>query len=98
MYHLLSVLAGLFVALMVLVNGELSSYYGLYSSTVVIHIVGLLFVFIILAVKRERIFPIKKQSFHLYLGGAIGVANVVFCNIAFGRISLSAILALSLLG
>lgn len=98
MYHFLSVLAGIFVALMVLMNGELSSYYGVYSSTLVIHIVGLLLVFVILAFKREHVFPAKKQSFHLYLGGAVGVVNVVFCNIAFGRISLSAILALGLLG
>lgn len=98
MYHFLSVLAGVFVAIMVLVNGQLSSYYGVYSSTVVIHIVGLLLVFIILAVKRENIFNVKRQRFYLYLGGAVGVVNVVFCNIAFGRISLSAILALGLLG
>ncbi len=98
MYHFLSVLAGIFIAIMLLVNGELSSYYGVYSSTVVIHIAGLLLVLIIFAFKREHVFPIKKLPFHLYLGGAVGVANVVFCIIAFGRISLSAILALSLLG
>ncbi len=98
MYHFLSVLAGVFIAVMVLVNGELSSLYGVYSSTVVIHIVGLLLVLVILAVKRERLFPVKRKSLYLYLGGAIGVANVVFCNMAFGKISLSAILALGLLG
>lgn len=98
MYHFLSVLAGIFVAIMVLVNGELSSYYGVYSSTVVIHIVGLLLVFVILAIKREKIYTVNKKSLHLYLGGAVGVANVAFCNIAFGKISLSAILALGLLG
>ena len=98
MYHVLSVLAGILVAIMVAVNGELSSYSGVYSSTVVIHIVGLLFVLLPLAIRRERIFPLKRQPLYLYTGGAIGVTTVVFSNIAFGSISVSAIIALSLLG
>lgn len=97
MYHFLSVLAGILAAVMVAVNGKLSTYYGIYSSTVVIHIVGLILVCIILAVRRKRIF-LDKQPVHLYLGGAVGVATVVFCNMAFGKISVSAIIALSLLG
>jgi transporter family-2 protein len=96
MYHILSVLAGVLVALSVALNGELSSYYGLYSSSVLIHIVGLVCVCIIMTAKREKFFPLKRQPFHLYLGGAIGVVTVVFCNIAYGKISVSAILALSL--
>lgn len=98
MYHFLSVLAGVFAAVMIAVNGELSSYYGLYSSTVVIHIIGLILVLLICAERRERIFSGEKQHFHLYLGGVLGVATVVFCNIAFSSISVSAILALGLLG
>lgn len=70
MYHILSVLAGILVAISVAQNGELGASFGLYSSTVIIHMVGLLFVCIILAVKREKFFPVKKMPFHLYLGGA----------------------------
>ncbi|MGE5494999.1 MAG: DMT family transporter [Burkholderiales bacterium] len=98
MYHVLSVLAGIIVAVMVAVNGKLSSYSGVYSSTVVIHIVGLLTVLLLLAIRRERVFSVKRQPLYMYLGGAIGVASVVFSNIAFGSISVSAIIALSLLG
>lgn len=98
MYHFLSVLSGVFAAVMVVVNGELSSYYGLYSSTVVIHIIGLIFVLLISVARRERIFPAEKQRFYLYLGGVLGVITVVFCNFAFSSISVSAILALGLLG
>lgn len=98
MYYFLSVLAGVFIAVMVMINGKLTAYYGVYSATAVIHLVGLLFVLVLLAAKRERIRPDQKLPFHLYLGGAVGFLTVVFNNISFGRISLSAILALGLLG
>jgi transporter family-2 protein len=98
MYHFLSVLGGIFVAVMVAINGELTSYYGLYSATVVIHLVGLIFISVLLAFRRERFLPAKKLPFHLYLGGAVGVSTVVFTNMAYGKISVSAILAIGLLG
>lgn len=98
MYYFLSVLAGLFIAVMVMINGKLTGHYGPYSATVIIHIVGLAFSLILLAAKRQKILPAKKLPFHLYLGGAVGLLTVVFNNISFGRISLSAILALGLLG
>jgi transporter family-2 protein len=98
MYHFLSVLGGVFVAVMIAINGELTSYYGLYSATVVIHLVGLIFITMLLALRRKRFLPAKKLPFHLYLGGAVGVATVVFTNMAYSKISVSAILAIGLLG
>ena len=98
MYYFLSIIAGIFIAVMVLMNGDLTEVYGLYSATALIHVVGLVFSGIILAIKRQNPLSGKKLPFHLYLGGAVGVQTVVFNNMAFGRISLSAILALSLLG
>jgi len=98
MYYAVSVIAGVCIAVMVMINGKLTTYYGVYSATMVIHLVGLLFAMILLGVKGQRILPAKKLPFHLYLGGAVGLLTVVFNNISFGRISLSAILALGLLG
>lgn len=98
MYYISSVIAGIFIAVMVMINGKLTAYYGVYSATMVIHMVGLIFSLILLGARRERIFTKKKLPFHLYLGGAVGLLTVLFNNISFGRISLSAILALGLLG
>ncbi len=98
MYHFLSILAGIFIALMVSINGELTSDFGLYSATVIFNLVALLFASVFLAAKRQSFLPNKKTPFHLYLGGAIGVATIVFNNMAFGKISVSAILALCLFG
>ncbi len=97
MYYLLSMLTGILVSVMVAFNGGLTKQYGVYSATVIIHIAGLLLISFLLLIKKSHSFS-QKQAWYLYLGGALGVATVVFTNVAFGRISISAILALGLFG
>jgi transporter family-2 protein len=82
---------------MVALNGGLTVQYGVYSATVIVHITGLILISIFLLAKRERPFN-KRHTWFLYLGGIIGVFTTVFNNFAFGRISVSAILALGLFG
>jgi transporter family-2 protein len=97
MYYFLSLLTGVLISVMVALNGGLTVQYGVYSATVIIHITGLILISIFLLAKRERPF-IKRYAWFLYLGGIIGVFTTVFNNLAFGRISVSAILALGLFG
>jgi transporter family-2 protein len=97
MHYILSLLAGVLASVIVLANGQLAEQTGAYSSVVFNHITGLILIAVIVLIKRERPFA-KRQSWFLYLGGAIGVGTVVFTNFAFSRISVSEILALSLLG
>ena len=98
MYYILSILAGAIVSVMVTVNGKLSDSYGAYLATAVIHLVGLLFAAFATAAKKQTLLPAKKIPLHLYLGGVVGVMTVIFNNLSFGRISVSAILAISLFG
>ena len=97
MYYFFSLLTGILIAVMIAVNGGLSEYYGVYLSTIIIHIVGLGFITALALLNRERLFAARHPWF-LYLGGALGVSIVVANNLAFGRISVSAILALGLFG
>ena len=97
MAYFLSLLTGILISVMVAVNGVLTERYGVYSATVIIHVAGLLLISASALIKRERPFA-KMQAWHLYLGGAIGVFTTVFNNLAYGRISVSAILALGLFG
>ena len=97
MYYLLSLIMGILISVMIAFNGGLTQLYGVYSATVIIHIVGLVIITLVALVKRDRLFS-KRFAWFLYLGGAIGVLTTVFNNISFGRISVSAILALGLLG
>jgi len=109
MYYFLSFLTGILIAVMVAINGGLTLQHGLYSSVIIIHIVGLVLITTFALIKsvlstnprdeasRVRLFS-KRQVWFLYLGGAIGVSITVFNNFSFGRISVSAILALGLFG
>ena len=97
MYYFFSLLTGILISVMVFFNGGLTEQYGVYSATVIIHITGLILISILVQIKGEWSFS-KKQSWFLYLGGVIGVLTTVFNNLAFGRISVSAIMALGLFG
>ncbi len=48
--------------------------------------------------EKETLRPKVRPSFKYYIGGAVGAATTLFNNMAFGHISISAILALTLLG
>ncbi|MCL2663563.1 MAG: DMT family transporter [Oscillospiraceae bacterium] len=82
---------------MIAINGGLTDIYGLYHATLIIHIVGLILISAIVLIKRENPFS-KRHNWFLYLGGAIGVFTTISNNFSFGRISVSAILALMLFG
>lgn len=97
MYYILSLLGGVIISAMIVANGGLTGRYGVYSATVLIHIVGILLIGAIVLLRKEKPFA-ARQRWHLYLGGVIGVATTAANNMSFGRISISAILAIGLFG
>ena len=97
MYYLLSLLIGILVAIMITVNGGLTTLYGIYAATVIIHIVGIVLIGGLILARREKPFA-ARQPWYLYIGGVLGVATTACINYAFGKISISAILALGLFG
>lgn len=97
MYYMIALLSGILIAVMLVCNGGLTAQYGIYPATAIIHIVGLIFITLQILIRGDR--PLaRKMPWYFYSGGAIGVATTAFNNLAYGRISVSAILALSLLG
>lgn len=97
MSYFLSLLTGILISVMVAINGVLTERLGVYRATIVIHIVGLAMIAAITFARRERPFA-KRHPWPLYLGGAVGVFTTVFNNLAFNRISISAIVGLGLFG
>jgi len=97
MYYFLAFLSGILISLTILQNGELAGLYGLYVSTVFIHLTGLMIIGPVVFFKKDKPFE-KMQKWYLYLGGAVGLITVVCTASSFGRISVSAIMALGLLG
>jgi transporter family-2 protein len=97
MYYLVSLLIGILVAIMITVNGGLTTVYGMYAATVIIHIVGIILIGGIILARREKPFA-KRLPWYLYIGGVLGVAVTASVNYGFGKISISAILAIGLFG
>lgn len=98
MYELLTFLSGIILAIMIQFNGALSEQFGAYHSSLYVHIVGSVFAFCLLLIKKDLPTFNKKLPFWMYLGGMIGVLTTVFNNLAFSHISLTAIVALGLFG
>ncbi|MEG2222095.1 MAG: DMT family transporter [Oscillospiraceae bacterium] len=96
MGYLSAVLSAVLISVTLVINGELSAVHGVWLSTVLIHVTGFCLISAVVALRRARLFT--RLPWTAYLGGAIGVATVVFNNFAYGRISVSSILALGLLG
>ena len=98
MYDLLAIFTGIVISVMVLLNGGLTQSYGTYLAAVIIHIVGVIFAITLCFIKKEKINPKSHAPVWAYLGGAIGVLTTLFSNYAFGKISMTSIIALGLLG
>ena len=98
MYHLLALLVGIVISVMVSLNGGLTQAYGAYGAAVIVHIVGVAFALALCIIRKEKLFIKKKIPLWAYGGGAIGVLTTLSNNYAFGRISLTSIVALGLLG
>ena len=97
MYYLLSLLAGMLISVMVVFNGGLNGRVGQTAALVIIHLAGLVFILLLMLLKGEKL-RLKRLPFYLYLGGLLGIMTTVFNNTAFGHISVSAMMALGLLG
>ncbi len=98
MVYFLSILTSIFIAVMIAINGNLTAVYGVPAATAIIHLVGLLLITGTSVFRKERLFSVRGLPITLFSGGAIGVATTLFNNMAYGMISVSAIIALSLLG
>jgi transporter family-2 protein len=98
MYYLLSILAGVVISAMVSLNGGLTASYGTYSAAVIIHIVGVIFATSICVIRKEHIQIRSHAPLWAYFGGAIGVLTTLFNNYSYGRVTITSIVALGLLG
>lgn len=98
MHNILSLLIEILIAIMVSFNVELLSKTGNYSSLVIIHVLGYLFLVAIILYKEIKI-PFKLTSpILLYNAGIISVFTVMFNNLSYPVIGISLPVALGLLG
>lgn len=98
MNNLISTFTGALIAVMIMFNGTLSNAFGNYTSSIIIHTVGLISIIPVLLISNSKFKLHKKIPFYLYSAGAIGVFIVVFNNLCFPTLGVSLTLALGLLG
>lgn len=98
MYPFLALLSGMIISVMIFVNGSLSGVCGVYTAAVIIHIVGVLFSLLV-CIRQKKLCRLPAAApLWSYTGGLIGVICTIFNTMAYGRISMTSIMALGLLG
>lgn len=98
MNNIISAATGILIALMLLFNGYLAEIFGIYTSSVLIHMAGLITVTVAVMAGRHRFDRLRDATWYLYSAGAIGVITVIFNSISFSGMGVSLTLAVSLLG
>jgi bacterial/archaeal transporter family-2 protein len=98
MYDFISALIGILIAVMLMFNGTLSNAAGNYTSTVVIHIIGLFSITFVLLVSKSKFIIKRDIPLYLYSAGAIGVFTVLFNNLCFSALGVSLPIVLGLFG
>lgn len=79
-------------------NGQLARFYGDYSAAAITHLVGLISVLIWCFFIRKTLPEKQHAKPWMYLGGVVGIGTLVFMNMAYAGVSVTAIVGLSLLG
>lgn len=96
MLYLLSIFSGTMIAIMISINGVLSTRVGTQEGTIIFVVLGLVLSSLLsMRVKNQSN---AKLPLWMYTGGIFNALTIWFNNLAFGTISVSAILAISLFG
>ncbi len=95
MNELLSIISGMIIAYMNYINSKLGLVYGNNLSLVIIHLVGLI---CLIPFCINKVTIIKGIPLWCYLGGAIGILTILFCNTSIPVLGVTVQMAISLLG
>jgi transporter family-2 protein len=98
MNNLVSTFIGALIAVMIMFNGTLSNRTGNYTSSVIIHMVGLISIILVRIMSKSKIKFQRSIPLYLYSAGAIGVLTVLFNNLSFSTLGVSLTISLGLLG
>ncbi|CAM2078202.1 MAG: DMT family transporter [uncultured Clostridium sp.] len=98
MYNILALLIGALISIMVSFNSGLEGYVGSTYSVVIIHVIGLIAILIVAAIKKEKIVIKEAIPFYLFLGGIFGVMLTLVNVITIGSIGVALTTALAVFG
>ncbi|MEG0256338.1 DMT family transporter [Vagococcus sp.] len=98
MTKIISVAIGMLITLMITLNGTLANATGNYTSSMLIHFLGLVGTIIVMIMANAKLKLRNNLSWYVYTGGVIGVLTVLFNNLSFATLGVSLTVALGLLG
>ncbi|PEN12592.1 hypothetical protein CRI94_13825 [Longibacter salinarum] len=92
-----SVIAGVFVALMIRLNATLGEHVGVLESSFLVHLVGTVFAALLVLPRSGPLLPSRLRSAprYTFLGGVLGVAIVMLANIVVPVLGVALTLCLS---
>jgi transporter family-2 protein len=98
MLAFLAIVSGALIAITVVQNGDLALYMGNYLATVLVHLVGLITILLVLAIRRDPFRRDRTTPWYGYFGGVLGVLTVLGSNMSFAALGVSVSVAMMLLG
>lgn len=95
----LAILSGVFIAIMVSLNGELSTYYPPFFSVFIFNTVGFVFIAFIVVLKKSDLRKLKNNiPIYFFLPGIFSIVLTLLNNICINEIGVSVTLILALVG
>ena len=91
-------MAGILLAIMIQINGELASVVGNNMGILLIHFTGFVIICLGLLIKKIKIKYSVKLPFYFYLTGFLGVVMIGGNSLTFREIGISSTIALGLTG
>lgn len=98
MYKLLAVINGMFIAIMIILNGLLADKTSVVISLAAVNILGLIMISLIIFIKKIKLRSIRHIPFYLLFTGIISLLNVGFNNISFIHLGATLTIGLVLYG
>ncbi|EPS51899.1 DMT family transporter [Clostridium botulinum] len=97
-YRNLAVLNGILLAIMIFLNGVLSEKIGLYISTLIYHVLGLLLILLVSIVRKNKLPKLNKIPVILFLPGIISVLVIFLNNLSSSKIGITLTAGMGLFG
>ncbi|WP_346939934.1 DMT family transporter [uncultured Clostridium sp.] len=97
-YRNLAVLNGILLAIMIFLNGVLSEKIGLYLSTLIYHVLGLLLILLVSIVRKNKLPKFNKIPVILFLPGILSVLVIFLNNLSSSKIGITLTAGMGLFG
>ncbi|APQ76317.1 EamA-like transporter family protein [Clostridium botulinum] len=97
-YRNLAVLNGILLAIMIFLNGVLSEKIGLYISTLIYHVLGLLLILLVSIVRKNKLPKLNKIPVILFLPGILSVLVIFLNNLSSSKIEITLTAGMGLFG